>query len=232
MSKAGELIKLLFPKSTLWQFNKDSNLKKLIDGIASVPDDMSTDAQRVYLDLFPETTRFVDEWESAFQIRFTNLLSDRQKRAVLEALWAMRNGSATAEFIQNLLRMFIPGICIVENTPVAMPRKFASVYASVNGNRYMVNGYKKAINGRRMGDQDFVPTILKTNREEEFFMPENPRHWETCFYVCGAVHRNRYQKITHVEKITVDRKWREFIDFIILKIKPLHMTAVMFIEYV
>lgn len=227
-----ETIKMLFPRSKLFRFASGGNLDNFSKALAVLPEDIRTEAEKIHADLFPLATRNLDEWEDAFELPFTYLLTELQRRNFLQSIWRGRHGLATAEFLENMLNYFVPGIKVVENIPVRMPRANSVAFTCIDGNKYMRNGNKYAIDGRRIGDRHFIPTVLKTNQAKPYNIPQDKRFWETCFYVCGSVMRNAYGEIILVRKIQIPEIWKPYIEYIILQIKPLHMSAIMFIEYV
>ena len=227
-----DAIKLLFPRSKLFRFFPHNTLSKFSKALSVLPEDVRTEAEKTHADLFPMTTRNLPEWEDAFELPFTYLLTEIQRRSFLQSIWRSRHGAATAEFLEMMLNYFVPGIKVIENIPVRMPRANSVAYTCIDGNRYMRNGNKYAIDGRRIGDRHFSPTMLKTNYAQPYNIPQDSRYWETCFYVCGSVLRNVYHEIILVRKIQIPAIWKPFIEYIILQIKPLHMSAIMFIEYI
>lgn len=227
-----ECIKLLFPRSKLYRFFTSGSMSRLADSLSIAPEDARTGAERTYMDLFPLSTRRLEEWEDAFELPFTYLLTEGQRRSFLESIWRSRHGLATAEYLQAMLSYFVPEVQVVENIPVRMPRANSVAYASIDGNKMMRDGHRYAVDGRRIGDRHFVPMVLKTNYEQAYNIPNDRRYWETCFYVCGGVVRNDYREILLVKKVQVAKVWKPYIEWLVLQIKPLHMSAIMFIEYV
>ncbi len=227
-----DAIKMLFPRSRIFRFIANDNTKKFAEALSVLPEGARADAEKAYLDLFPEYTRNIEEWEKAFQIQFTHLLTEEQRRNILKALWRMRYGLATADFLQELLQNFLPEIQVVENVPVSNPRMSNFAYEAVDGNKRMCDGNRRAIDGYRVGSSSFVPSTLKNGTTLLTDIPIDRRYWETCFYVCGGVERNKYGQIIYAHILRLNEKWRDFIEYIILSIKPVHTTAVIFIEWV
>jgi len=50
-----EAIKQLFPRSRAFELFADNSKRKLIKGIAELPENIRREAELVYLDLFPDT---------------------------------------------------------------------------------------------------------------------------------------------------------------------------------
>lgn len=224
-------LKALFPRSRLFQLGKDTNLYKLADGTSVVAEDMRTDAEKSYLDIFPEETRKLEEWEKEFSIQFTSLLTKEQRRSILSALWKMRYGAATTDFLEEMLSSLVPGIKVVENNPVRNPTTAESAYLSVCGNINCRCGTKRGLCGFHIGDRSFIPDVLKNDSIQLGDIPQIRRYWETCFFVCGGVNYNSKKEIVAIKKISIDSKWRKFIEYIILSVKPIHMTALLFVNW-
>jgi len=227
-----DAIKMLFPRSRLFKFFPHNTISRFSKALAVLPEDIRTEAEKTHADLFPLTTRNLAEWEDAFELPFTYLLTENQRRNFLQSIWRSRHGAATAEFLEMMLNYFVPGIKVVENIPVTQPRPNAVAYTCIDGNKWMRNGNKYAIDGRMTGDRHFMPTMLKTNQAEPYNIPADSRYWETCFYVCSGVLRKVNKEIVVVRKILVPLIWKPFIEYIILQVKPLHMSAIMFVEYI
>lgn len=226
-----DVFKLLLPRSRMWQLNSESNLKKFAKGSAVLSEDLRTDGEKSYLDLFPEFTRKIEEWEKEFSVQFTSQLTEEQRRNILTALWKMRYGASTTDFIQEMLRILIPNITVAENNPVRNPVVANVSYIAVNANKNMCCGNKKALCSYRYGSGEFTPGVLKNGTETLYDIPENSRYWETCFFICQSVVYSRSGEIVYVYPISIDRKWKEFIEYIVLSVKPVHTTALMFINW-
>jgi hypothetical protein len=227
-----DAIKALFPRSRVFELFINNNKRKLMEVLSVLPEDIRHEAELVYMDLFPDTTRFPEEWEKVYSIFFTeDELSKR--REILDSLWKINIYSGqSAPFMEQILQKIHKDIKIVENIPMGNPRDSNSIVVSVCNAKAMVCGNKMAVCGYRIGDPDFIPTILQNDVSSLYSIPNDPAFWELCFYVCGTVIRNKNNKILYVQKISIDVIWKNYIEFMILKIKPVHTTAVMFIEWV
>ena len=222
----------LFPRSKAFRAFVDTSFRRFVQALAVVPDDERKQLDLVYADIFPETTREIARWEKQFGIVFTSGYSLTIRRGLLDSFWKIKRGGQSSEYLQELLQKINSGIFVVENVPVGNPRKSNIAYTAVNNNKTMVNGNRNAVNGRYIGDSTFVPTVLRNSTEQPYSIPLDTAYWEACFYVCGGVYRNKYQQIVYVQTVEVPAEWRSFIEYIVLKTKPVHMTAVMFIKYI
>ena len=84
----------------------------------------------------------------------------------------------------------------------------------------------------READETFVPTILRNGTESPYTLPNDARYWEFCFYVCKKVVRNSRNEILYVEKLQIPAIYKNYIEYFILRIKPVHTVAVMAVEWV
>ena len=224
-------IKNLLPSSEEWNFQEGSNLKKLFAAIAVLPEDLRTEIEQVYLDYFPETTRCLDKWEEVFQIIFTQQELE-QRRKILASIWMTSKGGQSLPFLEKVLQNLYPEIQIEENIPLANPRSSNIAYFCVCGNENMVCGNEKAVCNYREGDESFIPQILRNNTASPYSIPNNSAYWAYCFYVCKSVVRNSRNQIMYVEKLQIPTVYKNYIEYMILRIKGLHTVAVLDIEWI
>ena len=225
-----DTIKNLFPHSRAFQFFVDNNKRKLVKGLSFLPECVRHEAELVYFDIFPDTTRYTENWEEVFAILFTSEEIEKRK-SILESLWQINRGGQSREFLEDILKRIDPNIHVIENVPIKNPRDGNMVIVSVCNNRIMRNGNKKAVNNFRIGDSSFIPTILQNDTSELYSIPDDPKFWETCFFICLSAVRNSNNEIILLQKIKINKKWKNFIEYFILKLKPLHTTAVLYIEW-
>lgn len=226
-----DAIKLLFPRSRAFNLTTDSNKRKLIKAIAVLPEDMRHEMERVYFDMFPETSRCIDDWEKVFAVVFSSKELTKQ-RNVLAALWRINKGGQSAIFLESMLRNIDANILVVENTPVSNPRQRSVTNIAVCGNKTLCCKNVKAVCGYRVGDENFSPSILRNDVSELYSIKNDPRFWAYCYFICRRVVRNNKNEILYVEKIQIKKEFRNYIEYLILKIKPVHTVAVMFIEWI
>jgi hypothetical protein len=103
MSDFLKAIRNLLPSSSQWNLSKSSNMRKLFEAIAVLPEDLRTEIEQVYLDYFPETTRCIELWEQVFQIIFTQSELE-QRRSVLSSIWLTSRGGQSLPFLQSVLQ--------------------------------------------------------------------------------------------------------------------------------
>ena len=231
MSGFFDAIKLLFPRSRAFNLTIDSNKRKLIKAIAVLPEDIRHEVEQVYFDIFPETSRCIDDWEKVFAVVFSSKELAKQ-RNVLAALWRINNGGQSAVFLESMLSNIDSNILVVENTPVSNPRQRSITNIAVCGNKTLCCKNVKAVCGYRVGDENFSPSILRNDISELYSIKNDPRFWTYCYFICRRVVRNNKNEILYVEKIQIKKEFRNYIEYLILKIKPVHTVAVMFIEWI
>lgn len=223
--------KALLPTSAMWNLTQERNLRKLFESIAVLPEDLRREMELVYMDYFPDSTRCLERWEEVFSVIFTQ--SDiGERRDFLKLLWGMNHGGQSLYFIRSVLQGVFPEIVVEENIPVANPREANIAYFAVCDNEIMVCDNEKAVCDYREGDETFVPTILRNGTESPYTLPNDARYWEFCFYVCKKVVRNSRNEILYVEKLQIPAIYKNYIEYFILRIKPVHTVAVMAVEWV
>lgn len=225
------MLKLLFPKSRILNFINDTLLRKFAKGLSSLPEDVRHESDLVYMNLYPSTTMDIDAWEKQFGV-VSEGQSDADRRKILVALWRSTTGGQSASYLQNILSAIDPNIKVVENVPVTNPRdSFMRIFA-VCSNEAMCCGNEKGCCSYRRGDDLFVPRILRNDTEELYSIPNDPLWWEPCFFVCREVEYNNNNNIMLVRKLEIDAKWQNYLEYLILKFKPVQTKAVMFVEYI
>ena len=223
--------KALLPTSAMWNLTQERNLRKLFEAIAVLPEDLRREMELVYMDYFPDSTRCLERWEEVFSVIFTQ--SDiGERRDFLKLLWGINHGGQSLYFVRSVLQGVFPEIVVEENIPVANPREANIAYFAVCDNEIMVCDNEKAVCDYREGDETFVPTILRNGTESPYTLPNDARYWEFCFYVCKKVVRNSRNEILYVEKLQIPAIYKNYIEYFILRIKPVHTVAVMAVEWV
>ncbi len=226
------LMRLLFPVAHGFRLFIITLVRKLIDGLSPLPEDVRKDTELVYLDLFPDTTRSVDLWKEQFGITFYDSFLRTSVVSVLKSLWIGTTGGQSISYLDQILKQINSKINIVENIPLKNPRDSNSAVQSVCGHRTMVCGNREAVCSYRIGDISFTPTVIINDSEQLYDIPNDPKFWSTCVYICGNVTRNSRREILYISKVLVDKSWKDYIEYIMLKIKPAHITMVLYIEYV
>jgi len=225
-----ETLKLLFPRSRAFELFADNSKRKLIKGLSELPDDIRREAELAYFDLFPDTTRCPEKWAQVFALYFTEAEIPK-RRDIIDSMWKTISGDQGTSFLEAMLQKIEKRIHVIENIPVSNPRHSGVVYLSVCGHRRMRCGNRKAVCGYHEGHQDFVPTIIKNDATTEYNIPDDSRYWENCFFICASIRRSPRGNILYVEPIKINAVWRNITEYLILKVKPAHTTAIVFIDW-
>ena len=111
-----EAMKNLFSHSRAFQLFVDNNKRKFVKGLSLLPENVRKEAELVYFDIFPDTTRYPEKWEDVFGVLFTEAEQEK-RREILDSLWKINRGGQGAYFLQTILEV-IGDIKVVENNPV------------------------------------------------------------------------------------------------------------------
>jgi len=224
-------IKALFPSARAFNLTYDNNKRKMMLAISELPKDIRKEIELAYYDLFPYSTRAIKKWSDIFAIVFGGKEVQKQ-RDIIQACWRLHLKGQSENFIEYILQHLDERIRVVENNPVSNPRQSNTGMIAVNGNRHMVNGHRRAVNGFHLGDTNFIPYVIRNNLSEFYTIPNEVKWWYNCFFVCGGVMRNEINEILYVEPIRLSAVWKNFLELLVLKMKPVHTTAIIFIKWV
>jgi hypothetical protein len=230
MSKFFEAVKTLFPQSRAFEFFVANKKYKLVQALCELPENVRREGELVYFDLFPETTRYPERWEKVFALFFTQAEYEK-RRAIIDSMWKVISGGQSAQFLQDLLWCIDGRIEVIENVPTSNPRHSSIVDLCVNGNRSMRCGNRKAVCNYRRGNIGFTPTIIQNDATSDYDIPFDTDYWEFCFFICKSAVRNPRGQILYIEPLILDAVWRNYVEYLILKIKPVQSTAIVFIDW-
>lgn len=96
------IFKHLLPNARAWRVTVDKKLRQFFEGLSGVGGDVKEFFDGVWLDIFPETTRELDEWEKQFGLRNTEI-TEQERRDRLAATWKALGGQ-DPRYIQDTLR--------------------------------------------------------------------------------------------------------------------------------
>jgi len=226
-----DTLKSLFPFSRIFKLVVDNNHRKFIKALSYLPENIRTEAESVYMDLFPYSTRAIKNWSTTFAVIFGGRELKKQ-RDIIQANWRIHLKGQGVQFLEYILQHLNPEIRVVENVPVSNPRQSNTGMIAVNGNENMVCGGQRAVNGFYLGDKYFIPYVIKNDLSGFYSIPNDPVWWDTCFFVCGGVIRNGEQDILFAMQIKMSAVWKNYLEYLILKIKLVHSTAIVFIDWV
>jgi hypothetical protein len=222
---------MLFPRSHAFRLIADNNKRKLMEALSVLPEDTRREAGRVYFDLFPDTTRFPEKWERVFSIHLTGA-EHSKRRDILDALWRTISGDQGANFLQQILRSIDPRFTVAENVPATDPRNKQSAGIALCDFETMRCDNDAACCDYFRGDDNFIPSILQNDKSDLYSIPDDTRFWEMCFFICKSVYRNDTREIIYIEPFELSVVWRNIVEYLILKIKPVQTTAVVFIRWI
>lgn len=92
----------LLPRSRAWKLSPGKTLTKLFEALAALPDNFKVYIDLIFLDIFPLTTREVDQWSTQFGYP-DSLLTEDEKRSRLAAAWNSLGGQSP-RYIQDTLQ--------------------------------------------------------------------------------------------------------------------------------
>ena len=97
------LIQNLLPKALALNTTATKPLRQFFEGLANgLGPDLKEFYDKIWLDIFPETTRELESWESQFGINNTGL-TEQERRDRLNGLWKATGGQSAA-YIQQVLQ--------------------------------------------------------------------------------------------------------------------------------
>jgi hypothetical protein len=225
-----EAVVALFPRARAFFSFVDNLKRRFIKSISVLFEDIRHEAELVYFDLFPDTTRCPEKWESTFAVYFTAKEIEK-RRNIIDSLWKINKGGQSWPFLQEVLEG-IGEIKVVENVPVVNPRLVKTVDVAVCDNDIMFCDNELAVCDYRLGDDGFIPSVLRNDISEFYSIPVNREYWEMCFFICKNILRDNHFNISYVEPLKLSAVWRNYVEYLILKIKPVHSTAIVFIDWI
>lgn len=92
----------LLPNAKAWALVPGTYIRSFFEGIASVGPDTKTFVDQVWLDLFPDSTRCLDDWEEQWNLSDSGL-SDEARRTRLATTWQSLGGQSP-RYIQDVLQ--------------------------------------------------------------------------------------------------------------------------------
>lgn len=96
------IFKHLLPNARAWRVTVDKKLRQFFEGLSGVGSDVKTFFDEVWLDIFPQTTRELNNWEQQFGLRDTGI-TEQERRDRLDATWKALGGQ-DPRYIQDTLQ--------------------------------------------------------------------------------------------------------------------------------
>lgn len=92
----------LLPNAKAWRLTATKKLREFFEGLTGIGADLKAFIDGVWLDIFPQTTRQIPEWETQFGLSNTVTI-EQEKRDRLDATWKA-SGGQDQSYIQETLR--------------------------------------------------------------------------------------------------------------------------------
>lgn len=96
------IFKHLLPRARAWRLTVDKKLRQFFAGLSSVGESVKIFMDEIGLDVFPQDTRELSNWETQFGLPSTGL-TEQQRRDRLAAAWKALGGQSP-KYIQDTLR--------------------------------------------------------------------------------------------------------------------------------
>ncbi len=231
----------LLPTGQAWRTAIDKTLRRFFLGLSEQPALTKAYIDDVYLDLFPETTRQLNEWERQFGLSLTDTTSAPAVvagRLALAAEWRATGGQSPS-YIQGVLRAAGFDVYVYDWWSSGPP------YVARDPHDYteiaLVGIYQCSDDALRYSSQpqcSALPTQPQCNdwlANEVFYLvnkdltrrapppvPDDPATFPYWFYIAGASFP------THA---VVDITRRAEFERLVLKLRPLHLWVGVLVDY-
>ena len=228
------IFKLLFPKSRLWSFIETKNLTKFIKALTSLPDDIRKYIDKIYLDLFPSSTRSLELWEEQYGIIAPNK-NESIRRNTIAMRWKDKGGQS-AYYLQNILQGNGFNVHVYENIPITDPNLFMKDLSSTDW--VLTNGCTPfqtdipdikvvAGGGWYAGQNKLVCGYFEKYKtlDTEAFIPTESKYFPFCFFIGGDVERDDKGRIINMQPVIIPADRLEYFKQLVLSIKPAHTWA-------
>lgn len=223
----------LLPRARAWRLTVEKKLRRFIVGFA---EGFGPDAREfvdlILLDVFPETTRQLSEWESQFGLT-AGTLTESERRERLAGAWTATGGQSP-RYIEDVLRAagfdvyvhewFAPG-SLYPPTPrdpnlyltsdISSGMECGEAIAEA-GEEFAMCGYVVYTPG------DVISNELDNPAQPPTVIPTDPAYYPFFFYIGAAVFPN-------LANVPTSR--RAELEALILRIKPTHCWVGMLINY-
>lgn len=93
----------LLPDGRAWRTTVNKRLRQFFQGLTVVPEDVKESADSVWLDLLPESTDKLDDWERQFGLP-GSVVDENNRRQRLAATWRSLVGGQSPRYIQDTLQ--------------------------------------------------------------------------------------------------------------------------------
>jgi hypothetical protein len=229
----------LLPTGQAWRAVIDSTLRKFFLGLSEQPALTKAYVDNVYLDLFPETTRELNEWERQFGLSLTDMSTPAAVvagRLALAAEWRATGGQSPS-YIQGVLRAAGFDVYVYDWWSSGPPyvARDPRTYTEVA----LVGIYQCTGDGLPTQPQcSALPTQPQCNdwlANEVYYLvnkdltrrapppvPDDPDTFPYWFYIAGA---------TFPTHAVVDITRRAEFERLVLKLRPLHLWGGVLVDF-
>lgn len=242
-------IKHLLPNGRAWRATVDKTLRRFLLGLGAGLSPFRENFDNVADDLYPQTTRLLDEYEEQFGL-YPSALSSQERRDRISAAWSGRGGQSPS-YIQKTLRaagfnVYVhdwwystgsPSSAEVGTSELGTSELWtggggetvrnpfdvlgdSATLSVVTGNANAITGNANAVTGA-VGS----PTgYLLVNRPEENtpLIPTDSSLWPLIMYIGGQVWG---------EKASIPSARQNEFEALCLKICPAHLWIGLIVEY-
>lgn len=93
----------LLPRARAWFLTPSKALRQFFVGLSSWPEDVKQFYDGIFGDIFPQTTRELDEWEDQFGLPDIAGMTEQERRDRLAGAWSATGGQSPA-YLQGVLQ--------------------------------------------------------------------------------------------------------------------------------
>lgn len=230
------IIKYLFPKSRMFSIVKSENFNSFIRALTALPKDVKDYIGKIYLDIFPQTTRSIEKWEEVYGIISPNQDEDTRRQTI--SMRFKNKGGQSALYIQNMLRGNGFDVFVHENNPPVNPADVVDKeYSWILTNGFIpIETDERSVaiscgGDWRLGENKlfcgYFEKYLTINTEADIVKDIEEEDIPFCFFIGGDIIKDDEGKIRRIETAKVPESRMEYFKQLILSIKPAHSWAIM-----
>ena len=236
----------LLPRGRAWGTTLDKPLRKYFQGLADALSDVRTHIGLAYLDVLPERTRRLDEWDRQFGLPTVNI-SDADRRTRLAAAWAPGAGLGL-DTIQDALQArgfdvyvhnwWVPGTepapgvvgsptirdpaILLSNAQARQARVDAGEALAAAGEALALAGNPLVVPPPPLGF--LLVNIIQTDSGRvEYTVPTDPADFPHVIYIGGK---------TFGDYVNVPRARQDEFEALCLRLRPAHKWLGMLVNYI
>jgi len=254
-----KIIKYLLPKSKSFKIYIEKKLSNFFKALTCIPDDFRKYLDEIYLDIFPKTTRQLDEWKNEFGLFFFPPYENEQ-RETIDGEWKAKGGQGK-DYIQQVLRDAGFDVYVHENIPPVDPDIFLTsiasmvcggfnayagrldAYAGLTGGELLVNGpiYTNIIDiASSAGNINMSCGNLKACCryfekmeivDKTYTITNDPDYWGYFFFIGGQATRNINHELETIDFALIPSGRKEEFKRLVLKLKPAQTWVGLIVTY-